>query len=304
MVRADEELRIAGAFKDGEQIVVEPLSYSLLYPDCRRDGRTMELAQNLFALYSCLGIIAQEINMYDFSGPGGYNFFVLIILPSPNPAPGSAPGLPRVFSELPNTDANQRLEFIRPRKEFWETAVGTIDYRNLIYDARFGGIGVLAKVLPHPSYGEAVHRHLATQGMAPQLYRISHLEDIASVVVMQLLEADWITLFDYRENLYGGGSTPEGRRTPLLQRLEGILDCLGSQSMVHGDFRMVNIMLKPGEERNAMLIDFDWAGQAEEARYPVTRSDSSDYPGVPGGPISAGDDRRLYETWKNRLLDT
>jgi len=52
MVCADEELRIAGAFKDGEQIVVEPLSYSLLHPDCRRDGRTMELAQNLFALYS------------------------------------------------------------------------------------------------------------------------------------------------------------------------------------------------------------------------------------------------------------
>ena len=142
-----------------------------------------------------------------------------------------------------------------PRNDFWATADGTIDYRNLIYNARFGGTEVLAKVVPHHWYGEAVHAHLATQDMAPRLYRTSHLEDVASVVVMQLLEADWIMLFDCRENLYRESGIPEARRTPLLQRLEDILGCLGSQSMVHGDFRMVSIMLKPAEERNAMLID-------------------------------------------------
>ena len=61
---ADEELRIAGASKDGKQIVVEPLSYSLLYPDARQDGRTVQLAQHLFALATCFRVIAGEIVRY------------------------------------------------------------------------------------------------------------------------------------------------------------------------------------------------------------------------------------------------
>ena len=61
ILHADEELIIAGVFKDGGQVVVEPLAYSLLYPDSRADGRTMQLVQNLFALYSCFGTIAREI---------------------------------------------------------------------------------------------------------------------------------------------------------------------------------------------------------------------------------------------------
>ena len=61
IIHTDEELRIAGAVKDGMQIVVEPLSYSLLYPDSREDGRTMQSAQHLFALYSCLEMLAREI---------------------------------------------------------------------------------------------------------------------------------------------------------------------------------------------------------------------------------------------------
>ena len=64
IIHADEELRIAGAFKDGKQVVVEPLSFLLLYPDSREDGRTIQLAQHLFALYSCLVMIASEINRY------------------------------------------------------------------------------------------------------------------------------------------------------------------------------------------------------------------------------------------------
>jgi hypothetical protein len=60
-IHADEVLRIAGAFKDGKQIVVEPLSHSLLYPDSRPDGRIMQLAQQLFALYSCVEIITRCI---------------------------------------------------------------------------------------------------------------------------------------------------------------------------------------------------------------------------------------------------
>ena len=61
-IHADEELRISGAFKDGQQVVVEPLSLLLLYPDSRvEDGRRIQLAQHLYALHSCLVTIASKI---------------------------------------------------------------------------------------------------------------------------------------------------------------------------------------------------------------------------------------------------
>ena len=212
------------------------------------------------------------------------------ILPSSDLPPESALGCPRVFSEVFSTvtDQNEPLEFLRPRKDLWETADGTIDYRNLIYDASFGGVKMLAKVVLR-SYGKDVHAHLAAQHMAPQLYGTSDLEDLASVVVMELLEGGWTTLFDYRHR----NGVPEGPRRLLLKRLEDILDCLHARGMVHGDFRMANIMLKPGEEEKAVLIDFDWAGEAGKVSYPVTRSDGFGYHGDPGGVIDGGDDRSL-----------
>ena len=110
---------------------------------------------------------------------------------------------------------------------------------------------------------------------------------------MGFLTDGWTTLFNYRENMHPRG-IPEEFRTRLLGRMEAILDCLKARGMVIGDFRTANIMAKPGEEENAMLIDFDWAGEAEVAKYPFTRNDIG-YPGQPGGFIASKDDRTFYE---------
>jgi len=117
---------------------------------------------------------------------------------------------------------------------------------------------------------------------------------------MELLEDGWTTLSNYRENVHRDG-IPEPRKSHLLKRLEEILDYLTAGGMVHGDFRMANIMLKPGEEEKAMLFDFDWAGEAGKVRYPVNRSDGFDYPGKSGGPIEAKHDRQFYEKWKGGI---
>jgi len=227
--------------------------------------------------------------------------FILTTLPSPRRPPASPPGCPRVFPEVHSTVTlrNERLEFVRLRKDLWETRDGTIDYLNLIFDAMFCGEKVLAKVV-FRSYGKDVHGHLAAKQMAPRLYGTHDVQGIASVVIMELLEDGWMMLFDYCENQHRNG-IPEDARNSLLKRIEAILECLGTAGMVHGDFRMANVMLKPGEEERAVLIDFDWAGEVGEVKYPVTRSDGLGYPGEPGGPIGAGDDRQLYETWKNRI---
>jgi len=256
-----------------------------------------QLAQQLFALYSCLDIIAKGI-MRCVLNP---SFPVLRMLPSPRPPPANTPGFPRVFSAVRNTETQQiePLEFVRLRKDLWETRDETIDYLNLIFDATFHGKNVLAKVV-FRSYEGDVHTHLATNHMAPLLFGTCDVQGIASVVVMELLGDGWVTLFDYRENQHRNG-IPEDARRRLLKRIEEILDCLGTARMVHGDFRMANMMLKPGEEEKAMLIDFDWAGDVGRARYPVTRSDGHGYPGDPGGLIGAGDDRQFYETWKDKI---
>ena len=241
------KLRTAGDFKDVNQIVVEPLSNCLLYPDSHRDGRTMELVQDLFALSFCLGCIAREIDRYGISSPCSYGSFVLSkALPSTDPPPVSAVGCPRVFSEVHNpvTNQDERLELLLPRKALWETSLGTIEYRNLIYNANLGGVEVLAKVV-FP-YGKDVHAHLAAQHMAPQLYGTSDLHGLARVVVMELLKDDWMTLFHYRQNVHRSTGIPEGPRERLLKRLEEMLDYLSAGGMVHGDFRMANVMLKPG----------------------------------------------------------
>ncbi|CAG8732401.1 1998_t:CDS:2, partial [Acaulospora colombiana] len=148
--------------------------------------------------------------------------------------------------------------------EHWQIAEKTIDYLNLIFDATLDETNVLAKVLLRP-YGKEVHVHLAARDMAPHLYGISTVHGF------------------------------------VHQRLEEILECLEAEGMVHGDFRMANIMLKIGEEEKAMLIDFDWAGRGGEVKYPITRSDGLKYPGEPGGPISAGDDCLLFEKWRMSL---
>jgi len=84
------------------------------------------------------------------------------------------------------------------------------------------------------SYGKDVHAHLAAQDTSSQLFGISHLEDFAIEVVMELLKDGRMTLFDYCENRYWDSGIPDGPRSLHLQRLEDILDCLDSKRMVHG----------------------------------------------------------------------
>ena len=107
-------------------------------------------------------------------------------------------------------------------------------------------------------------------------------------------------MFHYSKNIYRQG-IPEPHRSKLLKRLEAILGCLSAGGMVHGDFRMANVMLKPGEEEKAMLIDLDWAGEARKVRYPVTRSEGFHYPGRPGGCIDVKHDHKLYDKWKGEI---
>src|SRR5258706_6185696 len=56
------------------------------------------------------------------------------------------------------------------------------------------------------------------------------------------------------------------RKGPRERLLKRMLDCLNARGVVHGDFRMANVILKPGEEKR---LCFDWAGEVGTVRYPT-----------------------------------
>ena len=46
------------------------------------------------------------------------------------------------------------------------------------------------------------------------------------------------------------------------------------------------------------VIDFDWAGEAGQVRYPAERNRDIWWPGEAGGPIEQDHDSRMVNSWK------
>lgn len=62
-------------------------------------------------------------------------------------------------------------------------------------------------------------------------------------------------------------------RLPLKEAITSLIEELHNGGYVHGDLRDTNFVA--GDDNRFMLLDFDWAGPVEEARYPmyVNRTD-------------------------------
>lgn len=63
------------------------------------------------------------------------------------------------------------------------------------------------------------------------------------------------------------------RDTTRLRYLREVVNHLHSQNFAHGDLRTCNILVHP--ENRLCLIDFDWAGQEGNARYPAFMNHST-----------------------------
>ncbi|CAG8667674.1 15633_t:CDS:2, partial [Acaulospora colombiana] len=125
------------------------------------------------------------------------------------------------------------------------------------------------------TYGEAVHQYLSDLDLAPRLYCAKELHVGLFMVVMEHLSFEkgtggWVELDTFRGKL---GDMADAVR----KKLEGIIGVLQDQKMVHADLRPTNIMMKVDGNYHIMMhkdepilrvIDFDWAGKANEARYP------------------------------------
>jgi hypothetical protein len=128
------------------------------------------------------------------------------------------------------------------------------------------GQKILVKMLSTP-YEENAHLALSTQGYAPTFYGTFERSPYPVLYVMEHLSDDWVTLeeFELRNVKCGGTVEPflDGIRTVLDQ----IIDILEAKGFVHGDLRIVNIMIEVEEDGRGLkpkgglvklkVVDFD-----------------------------------------------
>jgi hypothetical protein len=120
-------------------------------------------------------------------------------------------------------------------------------------------------------YGEAAHRLLAKENLAPQLFYYGKIGVLAGdpsyghlrMVVMEHIDGEALDM---------------AKRIPptIMDQIRHALDILHDQGYVFGDLRPQNVMITKNEE--VKLLDFDWAGIHKESRYPLLMSSSLKWP--------------------------
>ena len=124
-------------------------------------------------------------------------------------------------------------------------------------------------------YSEKAHRLLAEAGLAPRVLYCGPVScdpkqpsyDSLTMVVMAYIDG----------STYGSAKSTMTRamKTTVRSELNRALELLHGNGLVFGDLRSPNVMITGGK---VMLIDFDWAGEAEQVRYPHLLSSAIAWP--------------------------
>ena len=121
------------------------------------------------------------------------------------------------------------------------------------------------------TYGEQAHRLLAQQQMAPQLYYCGRVGEDAGYDNLKLVVMEYVK-GETAADRYHDQPLP----TNVIEQLSAALDILHSHNLVFGDLRKPNIMIR--SDNVTQLVDFDWSGVHDQARYPVHLSRDVKWP--------------------------
>ena len=142
--------------------------------------------------------------------------------------------------------------------EFHEFNDSIVTYIETIQRNIFRGIvdgkSVIVKFCQ--TYGHTVHESLATAGLAPKLLHCKCIGMFTAVVMDDVTDA--VTVDEYLKD------NPDSKGM-IHEQCTNVLKILKDKQFVHGDLRCVNVLVKSGF---VQVIDFDWAGSANEAKYP------------------------------------
>jgi serine/threonine protein kinase len=154
------------------------------------------------------------------------------------------------------------------------------DNRRPLFRATLNNIPVIVKFCE--TYGEAAHRRLAAEGLAPSIHYCSRITGGAIMVVM--------------DEVAGRSADQEFKDNDIplsvLKDIKHALEVLHREGFVFGDVRRPNVMVTKSldghgnEGWHGKLVDFDWAGKVNEATYPIMLNDSIRWArGVEGGAV-------------------
>jgi len=177
-------------------------------------------------------------------------------------------------------------------------------------------------------YGDTIHQHLAMHDMAPKYFfsfdvKLASLPNdlvpIESHHVMEYLpppsneSPGWISLLELEEQFPKVASMS---KEEIKNALFNVIHVLREKNFVHADFRPNNLLIfvqiitgpdgktcviqkRPSDPSLPYLkvIDFDWAGVADHAIYPLNRNPDVLWPGKDGMPISLDDDKKMIKSW-------
>ncbi|KAF4562916.1 hypothetical protein EYR36_003349 [Pleurotus pulmonarius] len=267
-------LIVSGGFYDGSNTLVEPLTRPCYMLADETGRRQQDLAQ-------VLQRPSHELRKFP-------------------------PSTPRVYLDCALYEGRESLGSLRD----FEPSLST---HRLVFSATlarpsFEPERVFVKLVNRP-YGEKAHRLLALHGYAPQLYGRKVLDGAPTAYVMEHLGSPWVSLYDLPKGGSSGVLRSQAVRDGIKHGIEHVISILQDATMVHGDLRANNIMIKLDGEQPVLLdsgrvvvkvVDFDWAGEAGVVRYPASRNQDIPglrWPGLPGGVIQAQHDRELFESW-------
>ena len=111
-------------------------------------------------------------------------------------------------------------------------------------------------------YGTDAHKLCAEKGYAPILFDVKQVTTDYSMVVME----EVCDSKPFCEVYATYDVTNPSKRDYLKKQCRDALDVLHSNNLCHGDFRECNILVS--DDDGVYIIDFDWAGKANEKKYP------------------------------------
>lgn len=106
------------------------------------------------------------------------------------------------------------------------------------------------------AYNKDAHDCLAAKNLAPKLHYCGPVKGGVIMVVMEYVKGAEL-----------GSCEKNSCARSVFDDLQEALALLGEANLVHGDMRANNIMIDESKE-HAKVIDFDWAGEHDKARYP------------------------------------
>ncbi|KAG5633808.1 hypothetical protein H0H81_005158, partial [Sphagnurus paluster] len=212
-------------------------------------GGTREQILNLSQTFAAIARAIKSLQDYYASlPPSSGQPDVQRLLPAPTYLPGLAPDNKLVLAG--------RYEY--------KTRVPD-NYHRSLFQGSYNGAEVLVKFCE--TYHGQAYRLLAQAGRAPHLYFCERICGGVMIVIMELVKGR-----DAHHYFACNKPMPE----EVIDDVRSAVDLLHENNLVFGDLRQPNIIIKETEDKKlrVMLIDFDWVGEAGQARYPPFLNDS------------------------------